>query len=241
MPKAVFMDIYHDLRENIEDGTYGYQSFLPSEAELTQLFNCSRSSIRRALGMLAQDGYVQAQQGKGVRVIRNPTITNPAGYNGLETFNELARRRGFVGGTQVLVCEELTAGDALAAQTGFEVGSRLAHILRARTANGRAISTDESYYLASEVPGLTPEIVKKSVYEYLEGVLGIKIATSRRIITIEAATEADERNIDLDGFNAVGVLRSHTFDADGIMIEYTESRQRPGFFSYNETAVRPVH
>ena len=65
MPKAVFMDIYHDLRENIEDGTYGYQSFLPSEAELTQLFNCSRSSIRRALGMLAQDGYVQAQQGKG--------------------------------------------------------------------------------------------------------------------------------------------------------------------------------
>ena len=30
------------------------------------------------------------------------------------------------------------------------------------------------------------------------------------------------------------------FDADGIMIEYTESRQRPGFFSYNETAVRPV-
>ena len=58
------------------------------------------------------------------------------------------------------------------------------------------------------MPGLTPEIVKKSVYEYLEGVLGIKIATSRRIITIEAATEADERNIDLDGFNAVGVMRS---------------------------------
>ena len=48
-------------------------------------------------------------------------------------------------------------------------------------------------------------------------------------------------SLDLDGFNAVGVMRSHTFDADGIMIEYTESRQRPGFFSYNETAVRPVH
>ena len=240
MPKAVFQDIYRDIRENIENGTYRYQSFLPAENELTQLYGCSRSSIRRALAMLAQDAYVLPQQGKGVRVIRNPAITDPRGYSGLETFGEMAKRLGFTPKTTVLKFEKVVAGDALAALTGFAVGSDLTHILRSRAADGVTVSTDESYYLSESVPGLTPEIVANSVYAYLEGTLGIKIATSRRIITVEGATPADEQIMDLDGFNAVCVMRSHTFDADGIMIEYTETRQKPEVFSSVETAVRPA-
>ena len=241
MPKTVFLNIYRDLRERIEDGTYGYQEFLPSENELTQEFSCSRSSIRRALGMLAQDGYVQAQQGKGVRVIRNPAIAKREGYIGLETFNELAGRCGFSPRTEPIICEEVVADEELAQLTGFEEDSRLAHILRARYADGVAISTDDSYYLAEAVPGLTPEVVAHSVYAYLEGTLGIRIATSRRVITIESASDTDRRILDLDGLNAVGVMRSHAFDADGIMIEYTESHQKPGFFAFSETALRPTH
>ncbi len=240
MPKAVFQEIYRDLKRKIDNGTYAYQSFLPSEAELTQEYGCSRSSVRRALGLLAAEGYVQSQQGKGVRVILNPTLLDESGYNGLETFNELAARLGFVPSTRPLLLEEVVADERLAEVTGFAAGSKLAHIMRARTADGVAISTDESFYLSDEVPGLSLEIVGDSVYAYLEGTLGIKIGTSKRTITVEAATESDRAHIDLDGFNAVGVMRSRTFDADGVMIEYTESRQRPGFFSYHETAIRPT-
>lgn len=240
MPKAVFQEIYRDLKRRIDNGSYAYQSFLPSEAELTQEYDCSRSSVRRALSLLASEGYVQSQQGKGVRVILNPTLLDESGYNGLETFNELAARRGFAPSTRPLFLKETIADEHLAEVTGFAVGSRLTHIKRARTADGVAISTDESFYLSDEVPGLSLEIVGDSVYAYLEGTLGIKIGTSKRTITVEAVTESDRACIDLDGFNAVGVMRSHTFDADGVMIEYTESRQRPGFFSYHETAVRPT-
>lgn len=239
MPKAVFQSIYHDLKTKIGDGTYAYGSFLPSEAELTRAYDCSRSSVRRAISVLVSDGYVQSQQGKGVRVIRNPSLVDPAGYNGLETFRELAHRRGLTPVTHVLLFEEIIADDALAELIGFEAGSRLTHILRARDADGEIVSTDESFYLSEEVPGLTPEIVSHSVYAYLEGELGIKIGTSKRVITIEAVTERDREIIELKGFNAIGVMRSHTFDADGVMIEYTESRQRAGFFSYHETAIRP--
>ena len=239
MPKAVFQTIYHDLKQKIENGTYPYQSFLPSEAELTQAYGCSRSSVRRALSVLATDGYVQSQQGKGVRVIRNPALIDASGYNGLETFNELAERCGFTPATHVLVFEEVEADEALADVTGFAADSKLTHILRSRSADGTVISTDESYYLSDEVPGLSPADVENSVYAYLEGTLGMKIGTSKRTITVDVATEADKRIMDLDGFNAVGIMRSHTFDADGVMIEYTESRQRPGFFSYHETAIRP--
>ena len=240
MPKTVFQAIYRDLRQKIGSGQFAYQEFLPSEAELTQTYNCSRSSVRRALSLLASEGLVQSQQGKGVRVIADAQNMKMEGYNGLETFNELSRRRGFVPNTEVLTFEHLTADKNLACLTGFPEESDITHILRARYADGSAISTDESYYLSDEVPGLTPEIVKDSVYSYMENELGVKIGTSRRVITIEAATETDRKIIDLKGFDTVGVMRSNTFDADGEMIEYTESRQRPGFFSYYEVAVRPA-
>ena len=62
------------------------------------------------------------------------------------------------------------------------------------------VSTDESYIPESIASGLTPELVESGIYKYLEGELGLGIATSRRIITVEAATQADRDNIDLDGF-----------------------------------------
>lgn len=240
MPKAVFQDIYRDLKSRIERGAYAYQSFLPSEAELTAHYDCSRSSVRRAIRMLAEDGYVQSQQGKGVRVIRDPHMEEPRGYDGLETFAEIAKRRGFTPHTECTVCEQIEADDELSETSGFPAGSLLTHILRVRYADGRAVGTDESYYLAERVPGLTPEVVNRSVYAYLEGELGMRIVTSKRTITVEGVNDADEANLDLAGYNALAVVRGNAFDAEGIMVEYTETRQVPGFFSLYETAIRPT-
>ncbi|WP_443812977.1 GntR family transcriptional regulator, partial [Collinsella sp.] len=181
---------------------------------------------------------VQSQQGKGVRVIRDPTLDVSRGYDGLETFNEMAARLNFTPTTRCLVLEDLTADEDLARLTGFPAGSELTHVLRVRIADGKALSTDESYYLSSVVEGLTPPIVEGGIYRFLEGERRIKIATSRRIITVEGVTEQDERCIDLDGFNAVSVMRSHTFDLEGIMVEYTETRQRPETFSQYSTTIR---
>ena len=41
MARAIFQTIYNNVKQSIDDGTYAYQSYLPSETELTQLFDCS--------------------------------------------------------------------------------------------------------------------------------------------------------------------------------------------------------
>ena len=46
MPKARFENIYQDLKAKVLDGTYGYQSFLPPETELTASYTCSRNTRR---------------------------------------------------------------------------------------------------------------------------------------------------------------------------------------------------
>ena len=98
--------------------------------------------------------------------------------------------------------------------------------------------SDDSYYLSSQVPGLTPEIVNDSIYRYLEEGLGIKIATGKRDVTIEHPTPEDTRVLDLDDFNALAVVRGQTYNADGILMEYTETKQVPSFFLLHETVTR---
>ena len=69
MPKAIYEGIYREIRSRIINGTYAFQEMLPTEAELTAEFGCTRNTVRRALAMLADEMYVQPIHGKGVRVI----------------------------------------------------------------------------------------------------------------------------------------------------------------------------
>ena len=50
MPKAKYAEIYKDLKRKIETGEYEFQELLPSENTLVQEYDCSRNTIRRAIG-----------------------------------------------------------------------------------------------------------------------------------------------------------------------------------------------
>ena len=69
MPKAKYEGIYRSIKKRIEAQDYPYQSLLPSENTLIEEYDCSRNTVRRAIAELVADGYVQAMQGRGVRVI----------------------------------------------------------------------------------------------------------------------------------------------------------------------------
>lgn len=102
----------------------------------------------------------------------------------------------------------------------------------------RALILDRSYFLASFVPGLTAEIAEGSIYDFLEGELGVVMSTSKRTITVERATHHDAEMLDIEGFDYLAVMTSQTFDSKGNMFEHTESRHRPDTFCFHDTAVR---
>ena len=69
------------LRENIDTGIWRIGEKLPSEAELMQHFNVSRSLVRSVLARLNQDGLIKSVQGKGSFVM-NPKIHDDPGATG---------------------------------------------------------------------------------------------------------------------------------------------------------------
>ena len=61
---------------------------------------------------------------------------------------------------------------------------------------------------------------EKSVYEYLENVVGDTIVTTRRTLTVEKITEIDEKYLELVDCGAMAVVTSETYNAAGEMFEY---------------------
>ncbi len=92
--------------------------------------------------------------------------------------------------------------------------------------------------MTSLVPGLTVEIAERSVYDYIENELGMPIVTSKRRITVERVTELDEKWLDLGDYNCMAVISGKVYNADGVMFEFTQSRHRPDYFSFYDTAIR---
>ena len=238
MPKSKFEQIYKDLKEKIESGDYAYQDLLPSENTMVSIYNCSRNTIRRALSELTEQGYVQPLHGKGVRIIYQPIDQAAFTIGGIESFKESAIRNHKKRHTEVIQFAEITADERLAAKTGFPVGSELYYLQRVRFLDGIALILDVNMFLKSLVPNLAKEIAENSIYEYIENDLGMSIVTSKRKMTVERATQIDEKYLQLNDYNCLAVVTGQTFNADGIMFEYTQSRHRPDYFCFQDTATR---
>lgn len=238
MPKAKYNHIYKDLKEKIETEVYSYQEMLPSENTLILEYGCSRNTVRRALALLTADGYVQPMHGKGVRNIFQPVEQALFTVGGIESFKESTIRNKRTASTKVLLFTELAADEKIEKKTGFKKGTQLYYIQRLRFLNKIPLILDHNYFLKEAVPGLTPEIASQSVYEYLEGTLGLTITTSKRTLTVEHVTQIDEKYIDLKDYNCMAVITSQTFDDNGIQFEYTQSRHHPDYFRFQDVAAR---
>ncbi len=238
MPKAKYDEIYLSLKQAVESGVYPYGSLLPSENTLIAQYACSRNTIRRALSGLSEDGYVQPIHGKGVRVIYRPSERASFTVGGIESFQETARRNKLQVVTKVVQFSVVTADEAIAEKSGFPAGVELYSIQRIRCLDGKALILDTNLFLRELVPGLTEDIAERSIYSYIENELGMQIGTSKRTITVEHASAQDERLLELGDYNCLAVVSSQTFNSDGLLFEYTQSRHQPDYFSFHDTATR---
>lgn len=241
MPKAKYAEIYKDLKRKIETEEYDFQEMLPSENILIQEYDCSRNTVRRAIADLVADGYVQTMQGKGVLVIYQPALQTSFTIGGIESFKESAIRNNQKPETKVIHFAELIVDKKIAQKTGFNIGDQIYYLQRLHYLDGKALILNHNYFLKSVAVDLTVEIAEKSIYDYLENTLGVNIVTSRRIITVEKMTQIDEKYLDLGDYNCMAVVSSQTFNSDGVMFEYTQSRHRPDYFSFQDNAIRKAN
>ncbi len=72
MRQTRYHRIADELRVRLEAGEYGASRLLPSESELSKEFDASRVTVRRALEVLRDEGFVDSRQGFGWFVAADP-------------------------------------------------------------------------------------------------------------------------------------------------------------------------
>lgn len=124
MKEPQYIKIYQNLLNKIKSGDIEDGSTLETEMELTKIFEVSRVTIRKALEILVNEGYLTRKQGRGTMVTYNngtpelidkkikynissstgkkrligyilPDISSSFGMKTLEGIEEEAERRGF--------------------------------------------------------------------------------------------------------------------------------------------------
>jgi DNA-binding GntR family transcriptional regulator/predicted GNAT family acetyltransferase len=63
-----YIPVYNQLYNDIVSGIYEKSSLLPAETVLAEKYHVSRNTLRQALTILTQDGYIYKRQGKGTYV-----------------------------------------------------------------------------------------------------------------------------------------------------------------------------
>jgi len=105
---AKYEHAYADLVQRIKDGRYPVGGRMPTEEALARHFAISRVTIRRALDILVQEGYLERKQGSGYTVL----TLSPASDTCLSSFTDAMLRAGLEPVSRFLSLELFNPSDS---------------------------------------------------------------------------------------------------------------------------------
>jgi GntR family trehalose operon transcriptional repressor len=234
--KNKYLSIYNEISKQIKVGELSPNALLPSENELTELYDTSRETIRKALNLLSQNGYIQKVRGKGSIVIDVNKFDFP--ISGLVSFKELAQKMDNKVRTIVNELSLIKPDQYIKQQLNLTSNNPVWKVVRTREIDGTKVILDKDYLIQEFVPHLTEEICSDSIYHYLENELNLVIGFARKEIVVEEPSKEDRELLDLEGFSNVVVIKNHVYFDDARLFQYTESRHRPDKFRFVDFARR---
>jgi len=166
MRRSLRHSLAQELRARIRAGEWRPGERMPSEPELARRRTVSRSSMRAAIAMLEEDGYVSRRHGSGTYVTHRPALPNDLGRN--FGVSSLIASTGLQPGTVEESAGAVPAPAAVAEALGVAEGELVSSLRRVRTADGRRV-VDATDWCRIEDLALErlPELGGGSVYAAL--------------------------------------------------------------------------
>ena len=126
-----------ELRTRIRAGEWRPGERIPSEPELARQETVSRSSMRAAITLLEEEGYVNRKHGSGTYVTHRPALPSDLGRN--FGVSSMIAATGLAPGTEEESWGSEPAPARVAAALGVEEGEPVSVLRRVRTAGDRRV------------------------------------------------------------------------------------------------------
>ena len=151
MNQPAYRQLYKKIKSDIERGSYSSGSFIPTEPELEQLFGVSRTTVRKAMKLLADEQLVEIKQGRGTMVLDTSTTQR---LNSITSITETLIKRGYKVTTEGTSIEIVDARPAVASALEVPIGTEVYLVQRVQYADGVPIAIIKNYLKTNELPGL---------------------------------------------------------------------------------------
>lgn len=157
--------ITNHIKELINNGIYKEGQLIESEIKLSEKFNVSRMTIRKALNELINEGLLYKEKNIGSFV--SPQMKYSEFRLGVG-FTEEVLKRGMIPSTKEATLELVEANQELSKNMKIPLNEKLWKVTRVRCADKNRIVYAEEYFLYLLCPELNIDIVNNSIYDYLE-------------------------------------------------------------------------
>ena len=139
----LYVQLRDEIEKDIRSGIYKPGDKIMTEAEMSKTYGVSLITIRKAVGLLIDQGLVVRKQGKGTFVTRPKVSRN---MKKLQSFSEMCEQMGMKPGARMLENRLVEADAKTAARLGIEQGSQVVYISRLRFADMEPVAIEKSYF-----------------------------------------------------------------------------------------------
>lgn len=216
--------LYYKVKKDIEDkilnGTYKRGDFIPSEPELEKNYKVSRTTIRKAINILVNEGYMTIIRGTGTKV--SPTKLNVK-TSELMSFTELMKMQGMTPSACNIRINRIKPTAEIISALEIMPAEEVYEIYRIRTADEEPISTNTSYIPCKFIENYDLSLLesKQSLYRVLEENFNIIISVTEDTIS---AIKAHKNLIDIlhvGKDDPILKIERRAYDKNNNIIEYS--------------------
>lgn len=151
--QPLYMQLMKEIKEQIQSGNYKPGDQIPTEIQLSELYQVSRITVRRTIEELCAQGVLVKRQGKGT-FVEAPRIYRKIENDNNMSFSAACRANGRRPSSHIISCTVMDAENWQSEFLKLEDDRKLYHIERVLSADDLPIIYEHIYVPVSRVPDL---------------------------------------------------------------------------------------
>ncbi len=164
----LYQQLSDEIKTQIHEGKLKSGDRLMTEAELSQQYGISRITVRKAIELLVDEGYVMRKQGIGTFIAEKKLRRVVDSENRVRSFSETSRMSGQEPSSDLLSVEWVFPKDSVQHHLHVGENDKVLKIVRLRKVDGIPVMVETNYYpqrldflLQANLTGSTYEVFRQ--------------------------------------------------------------------------------
>ncbi len=204
----LYSQLAEQLRQDIYTGRFTQGEKIPSEFELSRLYNVSRSTVRKAISVLVSENLLETTHGKGT-FVSSPKINQNS--SGFLSFTENVRSMGKTLITRTIHMTHVVPSEHQKHFFRLDEKEELLEVERLRYIDHIPICVETSWF-TSRYDSLQEKNLNGSLYEILRNDYDIRPLTGSKTIELCYASPDEAALLDIPRGSALMLIEDLVYD-----------------------------